>query len=490
MPSNPTTTSQVQAYRFELRRLQSALVRRDPVMLHEPMRTHSRAALVGVVLGVLGIAAFFVIGLFAPTEDLRAQRIVLGEQSGALFVVVPEPLTLVPVHDLASARLLLAALSGTSAGGPPAEVTVVDDAALADAPRAPLTGLVGAPADLPGPDERVAPQWSVCDRAVVDEALPDGEARPALSTTALVGVPAPGRPLAGDEALLVQERSTDRTWLVFDGHRGEVDLDVPAVVQAYRTAGVVPRPVSTGLLNAVPEGRALDPPAVPGAGEPSPFPLGPDVEVGTVVRQDLTTPRYYLVLRTGKQEVSEAVAELVRVQSDDPSFATPPPEAVTAVPDAPQGDQLDLADYPDRRPDVLGAGDDEVACLGWRPDSPPTVTVAADVTVPAGMRPVRVPGADGDGNGLDAALVPPGRGALVRGVVPGQPAGTGAIHLVTDQGLQYGVPSADVAVALGLGGTTDPAPEAVLSLLPRGPSLDPRAALELYDPAAGGPAGG
>ncbi|MFD1052463.1 type VII secretion protein EccB, partial [Kibdelosporangium lantanae] len=54
MPSTPTTKSQVQAYRFVLRRMQSALVRKDAVMLHDPMRTHSRATIVGVCLGVLG----------------------------------------------------------------------------------------------------------------------------------------------------------------------------------------------------------------------------------------------------------------------------------------------------------------------------------------------------------------------------------------------------------------------------------------------------
>jgi hypothetical protein len=40
----------------------------------------------------------------------------------------------------------------------------------------------------------------------------------------------------------------------------------------------------------------------------------------------------------------------------------------------------------------------------------------------------------------------------------------------------------EVAQAIGLGDTTQPAPEAILDLLPIGPSLDPQAALELYDP--------
>jgi Type VII secretion system ESX-1, transport TM domain B len=63
MPTNPTTTSQVQAYRFVLRRMESALVRKDAVMVHEPMRQHLRAMTVGLILAVLGLVAA---RLFAP----------------------------------------------------------------------------------------------------------------------------------------------------------------------------------------------------------------------------------------------------------------------------------------------------------------------------------------------------------------------------------------------------------------------------------------
>jgi Type VII secretion system ESX-1, transport TM domain B len=65
MSTNPTTKSQVQAYRFVLRRMESALVRRDAVMLHEPTRHHLRAMAVGLILGMVGLAAFFVLGKFS-----------------------------------------------------------------------------------------------------------------------------------------------------------------------------------------------------------------------------------------------------------------------------------------------------------------------------------------------------------------------------------------------------------------------------------------
>ena len=51
----PATRDQADAYRFGLRRLEAALVRGDPVPLHEQIRSQRRAALAGVVLGLLGL---------------------------------------------------------------------------------------------------------------------------------------------------------------------------------------------------------------------------------------------------------------------------------------------------------------------------------------------------------------------------------------------------------------------------------------------------
>ena len=47
MPSKPTTRWQVSGYRFLVRRMEHALVRRDVRMLHDPMRSQSRAYAAG-----------------------------------------------------------------------------------------------------------------------------------------------------------------------------------------------------------------------------------------------------------------------------------------------------------------------------------------------------------------------------------------------------------------------------------------------------------
>jgi hypothetical protein len=67
------------------------------------------------------------------------------------------------------------------------------------------------------------------------------------------------------------------------------------------------------------------------------------------------------------------------------------------------------------------------------------------------------------------AIVPAGRGALVRG-------STGDSYLVTDRGLRY-LLRGTAAAALGYGGVSPvPVPAAMLALVPAGPALDPAAA--------------
>lgn len=491
MARNPTTKAQVQAYQFLLRRMESALVRKDPVMLHEPLRTHTRAAVVGAILGALGLAGFFVVGLFAPDDDLMSAQIVVGKQSGAVYVVQQaEPVRLVPVRNLASARLLLAnpGFTGDAAPAGPAEVRVVEDSSLTKAPRAPLTGIEGAPAYLPGPDEQVEPDWAVCDTAELNPALPDPEAAPVVSTTVLVGVPRPGDPLGPGRALLL--RSSDGTeYLLFDGRRAEVDLGDTAVRNAFGLSDVVPRPVSAELLNAIPAGRALVAPDVPGAGSPVPFSRLSSQRVGDVVKVERTSggEQFFVLLRDGKQEVGRAVADLLRFERSGDEI---PPlvtlEDIGSVPDAPRASRIDVAGYPATVPEIVPTAESLTACLTWsaRGDegSRTAVTISDSITLDENMEPVRVPSAGAGAGGADRVFVPPARGALVRGVVPGQAPTSGSIFLVTDLGFRYGVPSLEVAVALGLGETTQPAPEAVLDLLPLGPPLDPRIALRLFDP--------
>ncbi|HEY2764249.1 MAG TPA: type VII secretion protein EccB [Pseudonocardiaceae bacterium] len=483
MPKDPTTVSEVQAYRFMLRRMESALVRKDAVMVHEPLRAHNKAALVGVILGLLGLVAFFVIGRFSPTSKLQGGEIVIGKSSSAIFVVQPQPLRLIPVLNMASARLLLSVLSPGATSAPDAQV--VDESVLDSLPHTSTTGIPGAPTRVPATQDLIAGPWSVCDSVAASADLPDAQTPQVPTTVAVLGVPQPGRALGPNQALLVQVPGSGTTYLVRAGQRNRVDLTDPAVRVAYHVDQTRVRPTSADLLNAIPEGHPLSPPsdiqtdaAVPQLSGRHP---------GDVVAVDRAEGKeLYLLLPQGKQRITKAVADLIRARYDrtNPETPTIALGAIANVPDVPAAYQEDFSDYPDVAPNILPAATTNICANISDPNRAPVITTSQDPQLQLGQgnNPVPVPGAV-SGRTADNVYVPPGKGALVRGVVPGQPPNTGQIWLVTEQGERYAVPSIQVAQILGLGNVTSPAPEPVLKLLPQGPTLDPQKALRLFNSA-------
>jgi hypothetical protein len=103
----------------------------------------------------------------------------------------------------------------------------------------------------------------------------------------------------------------------------------------------------------------------------------------------------------------------------------------------------------------------------------PTFTVSVlSASAVAGQPPALAPGTIPSCTAADSVLVQPGGGALVRAL---SGAGVGSTeYLVTESGVKYPLPSADVAQQLGYTSTApEPVPSGLLMLLPTGPSLDP-----------------
>ena len=73
-----------------------------------------------------------------------------------------------------------------------------------------------------------------------------------------------------------------------------------------------------------------------------------------------------------------------------------------------------------------------------------------------------------------------GPGGAVRGTGPGRDPATGPLWLVSGSGVAYAVADEDTAAALGVT-AAGLAPEAVLRLLPTGPTLDLAAAGQVVD---------
>lgn len=519
MPSTPTTKSQVHAYRFVLRRMQSALVRKDAVMLHDPMRTHSRATLVGVVLSVLGMLGFVIWAFFDPEPTPPGEGIVIAEQSGSIYVVTNDSQLLIPTFNLASARLILigqqqggqGGQGGSAAGGGTTEVVqpeVVPDEQLEGIPRGRLQGILNGPDLLPTEEQRIADHWAVCDDFKLDPSLPDEVAREQATTetTVYAGLSDLGDELGKDQAMLVSA-DDGNSYLIYrkagdanrtsDAVRAKVDLADTSVLNALELDPDQARHVSMGLLNAIPAVGDLTAPEISGAGSP---PENFDVDgydVGTVFSTSRAGGEvYYVITRTGIQQVSPAVADLIRYTNSQNSGGDMPSVDLSEIDNVPvvnEGDEgaLEVGDFPDTVPTVLDPEQYPVSCLGWtvegegaRKQARTTVYVGS---VPPGPKnakdepqAVEIATPSPEGWKIDRFYMKPGHAAVVRSATTTDTFGRGPIQLVSDRGIRYGVP--DVATAQGLGlGKQDPAPASILQLLPVGGSLNVQDAKRTFD---------
>ncbi|WP_216901185.1 type VII secretion protein EccB [Nocardia alni] len=473
MPAPLTTRAQVNGYRYLLRRYDHALIRWDARMLHDPMRAQFRSLVIGAVLSIMIVAGAAILALIHPQPTMGNAKIVMGKDSGQLFVVVNGVLH--PALNLASARLI-----AQSDETP----TALADARLTE-PRGPVMGIPGAPAALLGSASGGRSQWSVCDAIsaatgnVVSTVI-DGPLRTTSAGRA--------RPLGADESVLVTR--DDHTYLLFDGKRAELDPSDPTLARVMSLSFHSARPVGAGLLNSATPVPALVPPTIQGLGGPGPGRLA-SVPVGAVIRvQDVDSDGLYVVLNDGVQKVSPFAAEVIRTANSEGMGEIPmvTPDRLRGIPVV---DKLATDQFPDRVPTILDAQDDPVTCLSWAKntgDPAATTSLLAGNALPltSTAEPVTMAST---GDHADAAYVPPGTGEYVQAtdIAPTSVA-RGPLFYITDAGVRYGVPDVRTAAVLGLGSTPRPAPWQIVGRLVAGPMLSQAAALNSYDTLPSAPA--
>jgi hypothetical protein len=550
MPSTPTTKSQVQAYRFVLRRMQSALVRKDAVMLHDPMRTHSRATIVGVCLAGVGLIGFLIWGILSPQAKAPTKDgIVIGKPSGQVYVLIAEPdRQLVPVFNLASARLLLMSqqqqaqqgANGGQAAAPAANAnpqvaapTVVDDNQLRDIPKGRKVGIADGPDLLPSADQRIDSLWTVCDQYILDPDEPDPAKKSKVETTVIAGVADRGAQLKANESLLVRAEN-GATYLVYrtpgtanlpntDAVRAKVDLsfdeegnfihpEVPSALDLHvqvkpnpqtgqlELTGQEIRNIKTGTLNAIPEKAELKTPPIQGRGADSSVDLGdPDLKVGSVFKVERAgaVTKFYVLHENGVEEISQSLADLIRYYNSPGGAeikAVTPDKIVNADP----VNAIDDTTYPETATEVLTPENFPVACLSWRATGSGD-NAEEQTSVHIGKRlpgiplnskgeaeSVAISTPNADGVRVDHFYMPPGRGAVVRQATSPEDFTKGQIVLISDRGVKYGVPDAPTAAGLGLG-DQKPAPVNIIKLLPNGATLSVKDVRQSYDTTPFGP---
>jgi type VII secretion protein EccB len=266
------------------------------------------------------------------------------------------------------------------------------------------------------------------------------------------------------------------TWLVTAGRRHRVDTADGRVVAALGITGQVPRAVAPALLSLLPEGPPLTNPAVPGRGRRAQDGLPGRIGDVLVARPAGGEPQHYVVLADGVQEVPAVLAELLGAAS---GAREPQPVGAAELAGAAVVEELPVGGWPDAAPRLLEAAEAPVLCWTWAAGGDPNGGIWTGATPPlSGSAPVALAQADGPGERVDAVSV--GAGGAVRGTAPGRTPGAGPLWLVSGSGVAHGVADEETASALGIA-AAEPAPEAVLELLPTGPTLDLAAADQVVD---------
>lgn len=497
MASTPTTKSQVQAYRFVLRRMESALVRKDAVMLHDPMGSHKRATVVGVALACVALIGFLVWGLFAGKGSVpQPGSIVIGKDSGSVYVVTADDKAqkrLIPMLNMASAKLLAMSQSqGAQAGAP--EPTTVKEAALAEFPRGPRTGMVNAPNYLPNAQNQAQPSWAICDRGTNisnTEEQKYGE----VETTVLGGEAQHGTPLKPEQSLYVQDQTTHQQYLVYVPHsagtgvvKAPIDQSSTTIKDLYGLNGETPRTMSTNMLNAIPSAKKLEVPqqALQGNQTATYMQAVNRYEVGDVVERSLPNEQkdYFLLRPDGKQQISQGAASVLHAAKKG---AGDVPNATYAVTQAPKTSQPidDLDSFPEAKPSPVSWQQSEGSCLSWKNENGhQNITATLNSGQMSPKAPVKLAQADGNGPQVDNFYMPAGKAAVVRSTPNEAGAQSGQLGLISDQGVSYGIKDVQTAQGLGVIQNANDAkagPAWLTRALPRGAFLDPAESSYAYD---------
>lgn len=478
MPSKPTTRWQISGYNFLVRRMEHALVRRDVRMLHDPMRSQVRAYVVGLVLAVVVLAGCGVLALFRPQDKIGTNTILIGKESGAVYVVLNDVVH--PALNLASARL---------AAGKAPDAAIVKEAEVGKKARGPLIGIPGAPGAIHYDAAGTGRQWTICDEMRIDGSQD-------RTTSVLAGgleLGTKASALASGEALLVQ--GENHTYLIYDKQRARVDMSDRAVTDALEITGATPRPVSEGLINAIPEVPAIVRPAIADPGGTPGYEISGH-RIGEVVQIGGSAPEYYVVLADGLQQVSPLTAEIIR--NSNPQTSTDYTIDQSERTRADVSTALQVQSYPQVAPSILEAKDRPVSCLSWKPipeagentGTRAELEVITGVSLPLADSAKLVPlaQADGSGQNVDSAYLAPGTGAYVQttGIEPDSRR-KDSIFYIADTGVRYGIKNADSAKALGMPEKAEPAPWPIVGLLASGPSLGREEALVAHDGVAPDP---
>jgi type VII secretion protein EccB len=458
-----TTKVQVSGWRFLLRRVEHAIVRRDTRMFDDPLQFYSRAVMAGIILAVVICLGAALLAYFKPLGKRGGDSLLVDRTTNQLYVMLPGTDQLRPVYNLTSARLVL---------GNPGTPSAVKSEELNRMSKGQPIGIPGAP--YATPVSSVAEStWTLCDTVTKAESV-----APTVNTSVIVlplvkdGSVGPMRP---DQGMLVTYEGGD--WLVTDRGRHAIDLSDRAVTSAVGipvTAKATP--ISAGLFNALPNVGPWQLPQIPAAGAPNTLGLPANLVIGSVF-QTVTESgeQHYVVLPDGVAKVNDPTAAALRAGN---SYGLVAPPSVESSVVARIAEQIYVSPLPAKALEMQLREESPTLCWSWQRQPGDQ---GSRTSVISGRR-LPIP-ATAMNNGIDQiggdSTVFINGGQFIRLQSPDPRYGE-SMYYVDPQGVRYGIPNDDAASDLGLYGPLT-APWQVVSLLVDGPVLSQQAALLEHD---------
>jgi type VII secretion protein EccB len=458
-----TTKVQVSGWRFLLRRVEHAIVRRDTRMFDDPLQFYSRAVSLGIVLAVVVCIGAVLLAYFKPLGKRGQDSLLVDRSTNQLYVVMPGTGQLRPAYNLTSARLVLG-----NAGSPNA----VKSDELNRMPKGQTIGIPGAPYATPVASTPES-TWTLCDTVTKAESV-----APTVKTSVIVlPLVTDGSvgPMTADQGMLVSYKGGD--WLIAKDGRHAIDLADRAVTSAVGVPVTAKStPISEGLFNALPNSGPWLLPQVPAGGAPNTVGLPPNLVIGTVF-QTVTDSgeQKFVVLPDGVAKVNDTTAAALRAAN---SYGLVSPPSVESSIVAKIAEQVFTSPLPDKPLDVLLREESPTLCWSWQRepgDQSPKIQVISGRRLPI---PATAMNTGIEQIGGDATVYING-GQFVRLQSPDPRYGE-SLYYIDPQGVRYGLPDEDTAGVLGLRGPVT-APWQVVSLLVDGPVLSKQAALLEHD---------
>jgi type VII secretion protein EccB len=456
-----TTKVQVSGWRFLLRRLEHAIVRRDTRMFDDPLLFYSRSAALGILVSVLVLVGALAMAYFKPQGKLGSGNLFVDRSTNQLYLMVSGQLH--PVYNLTSARLVL---------GSPAEPTVVKAAELSKFPRGQSVGIPGAPYATPVASDPSS-VWALCDTVSRADTV-DPTVQTAVIAMPLL-IDSSVDPLLPHEALLASYQGKD--WIITKTGRHATDLgDRPLTSALGIPVNAKPSPITTAMYNALPDAGSWQVPPIPGAGGPNTFGLPDELVIGSVFQVHAHSgPQYFVVLPDGVAPVNANTAVALRA-TQSYGLVTPPAIVSSLVVRVPES--VYPSPLPDENITIVSRPSDPTLCWEW--DRRPGEQSAKTSVITGRHLPISPSALNQGIKQIEGtATIYTDGGKFVQLQSPDPRYGE-SLYYVDPQGVRYGLPDTETAKALGLSSPKS-APWAIIRLLVDGPVLSKEAALLEHD---------